>query len=704
MSSPVVTALPDETVAEAADPDARPQGRLGRRRRRRPRRSASSPSATWCAGARRASTPAASKVAEWMTERPRHASRPTLDGAGGLRLASPRTATATSPSSTTAALVGIVSIRDLMRIASIQPVVHPARIEAPPGARGRRSSPRPTVGDVRGLEGFYHYRQYNAVELADKRRARGRLVPAVRGPPARPRPSATRSSTRSGRCARSPTPVAAVLPAIADAASHVDHGGACAPRCRSSAPPRASGRPSTSTTPSARRNALQVCAVIPTLIMALHRLKPGRGADRPAPRPRLRRQLPLDDDAARSPTPRSAAAVEQYQITTIDHGFNASTFTARVITLDRRRRRRRGRRRHRRAVGPAARRRARAGPSTCSTPSAPPRTPGPYLVDAVEPRRADHGLRPPRLQDRRPPLAVPARRRRAHRRREGRVRQAGRADRRRRAGRAEARPQPLRQRRVLRRRGDGPLRPAPRAVHADVRVEPGDRLVRQHPRAGRRQPHHPAQRPLRRPAAAPARPRRVSQRGRPMAVIVERRHRGRTPTSSVERLRAARPPARRVEPAADRATQVAEMLASPAISLFVARRRRRHDRRHRPRWPCSAIPTGAAGLDRGRHHRRGRPRPGRRRGAHPGRCSTGPASSARAPSTSPAAPAARPPTASTSGSASSSARRTSTGSTSEPEGQPLPSPRGCALELPTGRSPSGSSGWRSDRRFRTPTR
>ncbi len=34
-------------------------------------------------------------------------------------------------------------------------------------------------------------------------------------------------------------------------------------------------------------------------------------------------------------------------------------------------------------------------------------------------------------------------------------------------------------------------------------VQPGDRLVRQHPRAGRRQPDHPPQRPLRRPAAAP---------------------------------------------------------------------------------------------------------------------------------------------------------------------------------------------------------
>ena len=56
-------------------------------------------------------------------------------------------------------------------------------------------------------------------------------------------------------------------------------------------------------------------------------------------------------------------AVEQYQITTIDHGFNASTFTVPGDLLVGRRRRRRRRRRHGRAVGPAARRRAvtRAG-------------------------------------------------------------------------------------------------------------------------------------------------------------------------------------------------------------------------------------------------------------------------------------------------------------------------------------------------------
>ena len=65
-------------------------------------------------------------------------------------------------------LVGLVSLRDLMRIALIQPVVHPGQIEAPPGLEGVIVA-ETKVGDVRGLEGFYHYRQYSAVELAAKR-------------------------------------------------------------------------------------------------------------------------------------------------------------------------------------------------------------------------------------------------------------------------------------------------------------------------------------------------------------------------------------------------------------------------------------------------------------------------------------------------------------------------------------------------------
>ena len=63
--------------------------------------------------------------------------------------------------------VGVVSMRDLMRIAQITPAVGTA-IDVPRGLKGVVVS-ETEVGDVRGQEGFYHYRQYNAVELAEKR-------------------------------------------------------------------------------------------------------------------------------------------------------------------------------------------------------------------------------------------------------------------------------------------------------------------------------------------------------------------------------------------------------------------------------------------------------------------------------------------------------------------------------------------------------
>ena len=89
------------------------------------------------------------------------------------------------------------------------------------------------------------------------------------------------------------------------------------------------------TTSTTRRCATTRCRrarSCPTLICALWRLRHGLEPDRAARRPRLRRELPLHDAGRRSPPPEHAAAVEKYLISTIDHGFNASTFTARVIT------------------------------------------------------------------------------------------------------------------------------------------------------------------------------------------------------------------------------------------------------------------------------------------------------------------------------------------------------------------------------------
>jgi citrate synthase len=79
-----------------------------------------------------------------------------------------------------------------------------------------------------------------------------------------------------------------------------------------------------------RRNALYVCAAVPTLIMAIHRLQ--RDEEPIAPRADLGYGTNyLWMMAGSEPDPELGRAVEQYQMTTIDHGFNASTFTSRVI-------------------------------------------------------------------------------------------------------------------------------------------------------------------------------------------------------------------------------------------------------------------------------------------------------------------------------------------------------------------------------------
>src|SRR5207302_548161 len=58
-------------------------------------------------------------------------------------------------------------MRGLMRLARILPVEQLA-VEAPRGLEGAIVA-ETELGDVRGLEGFYHFRQYDAIELAEGR-------------------------------------------------------------------------------------------------------------------------------------------------------------------------------------------------------------------------------------------------------------------------------------------------------------------------------------------------------------------------------------------------------------------------------------------------------------------------------------------------------------------------------------------------------
>jgi citrate synthase len=79
-----------------------------------------------------------------------------------------------------------------------------------------------------------------------------------------------------------------------------------------------------------RQDTLVAAAAVPTLLTALHRL--GRGLEPVEPREDLSYAANyLYMLTGEEPDPARTRAIEQYLISTIDHGFNASTFTARVI-------------------------------------------------------------------------------------------------------------------------------------------------------------------------------------------------------------------------------------------------------------------------------------------------------------------------------------------------------------------------------------
>ena len=64
-------------------------------------------------------------------------------------------------------LVGVVSLRDLMGVARLRPADEHGT-EIPAGLEGVVAA-ETALGDVRGEEGFFHYRQYSAVDLAATR-------------------------------------------------------------------------------------------------------------------------------------------------------------------------------------------------------------------------------------------------------------------------------------------------------------------------------------------------------------------------------------------------------------------------------------------------------------------------------------------------------------------------------------------------------
>lgn len=185
------------------------------------------------------------------------------------------------------------------------------------------------LGDVRGREGFYHYRQYSAIELAQTRGFEDVWYLMTEGE--LPGPAARADfAARTAGLRRLPSEVRDALPAIARA------GAAAGPlaglRTALSLLGASAGfRPVYDIDADRRRgDALAACAAVPTVLTALHRL--GRGLEPVEPRddlPYAANYLYMLTGSV--PDADRVRAVEQYLISTVDHGFNASTFTGRVV-------------------------------------------------------------------------------------------------------------------------------------------------------------------------------------------------------------------------------------------------------------------------------------------------------------------------------------------------------------------------------------
>jgi citrate synthase len=185
------------------------------------------------------------------------------------------------------------------------------------------------IGDVRGREGFYHYRQYSAVDLAEQRGFEDVWHLMLHGelPDAAARDRFVREAAPLRRIPDAVRPLLAPVAEATRADGPLAGAKALLPLIGS-----AYGmRPLYDTAPERRtRDALALAAVVPTLIAALHRLQHGEDPVEPSDAlgyaaNYLRMVTGAEPDAER------ARAVEAYLVSTIDHGFNASTFTGRVI-------------------------------------------------------------------------------------------------------------------------------------------------------------------------------------------------------------------------------------------------------------------------------------------------------------------------------------------------------------------------------------
>jgi citrate synthase len=201
-------------------------------------------------------------------------------------------------------------------------------IDVPRGLKGVAAA-ETRIGDVRGSEGFYHYGPYNATRLARERSLEEAwfLVRTGRLPDA----AELEAFTRLVATNRSlPQEVVAALPTVAALASEDRPLEALRAAYELFALVKRYTPWIDLDAEALDHQALETAAVFAPIVVALYRL--ARGDEPIAPRDGLGHAANyLYMLEGQVPSAERVRALEAYLISTIDHGFNASTFTARVV-------------------------------------------------------------------------------------------------------------------------------------------------------------------------------------------------------------------------------------------------------------------------------------------------------------------------------------------------------------------------------------
>jgi citrate synthase len=182
------------------------------------------------------------------------------------------------------------------------------------------------IGDVRGAEGFYHYRQYSATELAASRSFEEiwQLLHEAKLP----------DGGSAEAFLRHTASLRVVPDGVASALRSISHTGEPLEVLRSAVSLLGAELGWSPILDLSRDELLaetgQLCALVPVLLAHAYRLR--IGAEPIAPRADLGFAANyLWMLTGREPDPEKTRAIEQYLILVVDHGFNASTFVARTI-------------------------------------------------------------------------------------------------------------------------------------------------------------------------------------------------------------------------------------------------------------------------------------------------------------------------------------------------------------------------------------